>query len=82
MFRGNIKLSNSELCSHGLSIDEDCQKCNALLEQLKDCKYCGDLIPYHLMTEHQSWCIPMIEKGESGHWVQWEIVGIKDLELE
>ncbi len=38
-----------------------------LLDQLRDCEYCGDLIPFHQMAEHQSWCVPMIVKGETDH---------------
>jgi len=54
-------------CLHEIDLDSDCYKCNQLLSQLDECKYCGDLCPYHQMAEHQTWCIPMIVIGESEH---------------
>ena len=29
--------------------------------QMRECEYCGDLIPKQQMAEHVAWCKPMIE---------------------
>ena len=63
-------MTNNSLCLHGLPIDDNCDKCNNLLGQIRWCEYCDDGIPKQQMDEHLSWCKPMIEaniqNGDSG----------------